>query len=254
MKNITGIILVHNNELTISESVQSIKGLVSELIVIDDFSTDRTVDIIKENYPDAKIFKKKLIKFNEQRNYAINLASHDWVLMVDSDEIVDSKLFNALKSLDLRDDEIDGYWAIRLNRFFSVRLEEKNPDKLILFRKFLQFADPVHEVLMVDKKRVSQLAGYLIHENCFKISANINKLNFYSDLLARKWIEQNRNYNDFQLLFFAFFSPIIFFFYYLLVKGFYRAGLDGIIYSAILSADWLIVIAKYRELRTKDKH
>ncbi|MCL5733619.1 MAG: glycosyltransferase [Patescibacteria group bacterium] len=48
--------MTHNNEQTIKDSVTSIKDIINELIVIDDFSTDKTTDAIKSIYPTARIF------------------------------------------------------------------------------------------------------------------------------------------------------------------------------------------------------
>jgi len=251
MNNLTGIILTHNNEPTIARSVQSIKPLVSELIIIDDLSTDQTLDIIKKEYPAVRIFHKKLLRFDEQRNYGISLASNDWILMIDSDEIVNPELVAAIRSIDLTAD-IDGYWAVRMKKFFSVYLKETVPERPILFKGFLRFINPVHEVVIIDRNKVGRLSGWLMHEDWLGVSANMSKMNAYSSLLAKKWLEQNRNYNDFQLLIFATFFPVVCFFDYLFKKRFYKAGLNGLLYAALLSADWLVVILKYRELKRRN--
>jgi len=90
---ISGAILVHNNERTIAKAINSIKDLIDELIVVDDYSTDNTIKIIKKIYPKAKIYRKALNKnFATQRNFALSKVSHDWVLFIDSDEKVSKKL------------------------------------------------------------------------------------------------------------------------------------------------------------------
>lgn len=250
MNKITGIILTHNNERTIVNSVRSIKSLIDELIIVDDMSTDQTLAIIKAEYPAVRIVFQKMIRFDEQRNYGLSLANNDWVLMIDSDEVVTSGLSSLIKSI-VPDDNIDGYRVLWENQLFSVYLKAKNSERFVLFKKQLKFVNPVHEKIVINESRIGELRGLLRHDGWVDIVHDINKMNIYSGLLARKWLEQNRNYSTFQLLFFAFVFPVFYFFDCLFHKGFYRAGINGVIYAALSSSSWLVVILKYRELRGK---
>jgi len=251
MKNISGIILTKNNQRTISDCVRAIAPLVTELIIIDDFSEDKTLNIIKQEYPTVKIFQKKLIRFDEQRNYGITLAINDWILMIDSDEIISSKLQDVIKNTN-DTWEIDAYWVERLNRFFSVYLKENYTNRPILFKKTLKFTFPVHEIIEIDKTKTKKLSGALMHESWQSIEKNMEKMNAYSTLIAEKWIEQKRNYGNFKLFILALILPPRYFFICFFIKGFYRAGFfNGFFYSLFESSWWLAVIFKYKELRNK---
>ena len=247
MQNISGVILTKNNSRTITDCVNSIMPLIKELIIIDDFSNDDTLEKIKKIYPTVRIEQKKLERFDQQRNYGIKLAKYDWILMIDSDEIISPELANSIKNLT-EEKDIDAYWVIRMNQFFKTYLPEKYIDRPLLFRSELKFINPVHEIIKVDKDKFKKISGTLIHNNWLGIEFAMEKMNRYSSLIADKWVEQNRNYSNASLLFFAIVLPIRFFFICLFKKKFYKAGLfNGVFYSLFESSWWLAVIFKYRE-------
>jgi glycosyltransferase involved in cell wall biosynthesis len=82
---ISVVVITNNEERIVEACFESVKW-ADELIVIDKGSSDKTVEIAKK-YTD-KIFIKKTDDFSEKRNYAMEKASGDWVLFVDSDERV----------------------------------------------------------------------------------------------------------------------------------------------------------------------
>ncbi|MFA6513919.1 MAG: glycosyltransferase family 2 protein [Patescibacteria group bacterium] len=253
MNKISGVILTKNNERTIADCVRSLSFLIDKLIIIDDFSNDATLDIIKAEYPNAKIQQRKLNRFDEQRNYGISLTNTPWVLMIDSDEIISAELAQAIKN-ELESKNIDAYWSIRMNRFFSVYLKENFIDRPILFKNDLKFSHPVHETILINKNRLKKLDGNLSHENWISIEKNIEKLDKYSGLIAKKWLEQQRNYGNITLFLLAIILPIRYFFICFFKKGFYKAGFfNGLFYSLFEASYWLAVIFKYREAIKKDK-
>ena len=170
MKNITGVILTKNNEPTIKESVLSILNLVDELIIIDDFSKDKTVEIIKGLNENIKIIYHKLTRFDEQRNLGISLAKNNWLLMIDSDEMISPELSESIKKLS-EEENIDAYWAIRENRIINKKIKENYKNRPLLFKNTLKFSYPVHETILIDEKKIKKINGLLIHKNwiSFKI-------------------------------------------------------------------------------------
>lgn len=254
MNNISAIVLTKNNESSLQACLQSLQGLFDELIIIDDYSSDSSLEIARQEFKEVKIIKRKLDRFDTQRNEAIKNASYNWILMIDSDEIISETLKLSIKQEE-DNPEIDAYWVVRQNRFFSVYLPEKHQERPILFRKQLRFKNPVHEILVIDKKRTKKLSGDLIHEGWQGISANMKKMDAYSSLIAQRWQEEKRNYPSSLLYLFALILPIRYFFVCLIIKKFYRAGLcRGIFYSLFESSWWLAVIFKYQELRKKEKN
>lgn len=249
MDKISGVILTKNNQKTILQCLHQVSVLVDELIIIDDFSNDQTLDIIRQEHPGAKIIQKKLQRFDDQRNYGLDNASNDWVLMIDSDEVITPELAESIKTIKDSDD-VDRYWIVRNNKFFSTYLLEEIPERPILFRKYLRFVDPVHEIIPNGNKQAVKLKGLLLHEDDWIISKRMDKINKYSSLLATKWLEQERNYGNFKLVILSFCLPVIFFLICFFKKKFYKAGFfTGLFYSIIEASSWLIVIFKYKEFR-----
>jgi glycosyltransferase involved in cell wall biosynthesis len=108
------IILTYNEEKNIEPCIGSVYGWVDEIFVVDSFSTDKTIEIVR-NYSD-KVFQHPFQNYAQQSNWAQeNLPlSNDWVMHLDADERI---------SLGLRDELI---------RIFSLPIEE---DGFIVPRK-----------------------------------------------------------------------------------------------------------------------
>jgi len=93
---ISAIILTYNEENTINACIESIKDLAEDIFVVDSYSNDKTLEILKEYQ--CKIFQNKFKNWSKQRNWALeNLPiKTDWVLHLDADHRVTSDLKNEL--------------------------------------------------------------------------------------------------------------------------------------------------------------
>ena len=86
MIDLTAIILTKNEELNIADCINSIKDLAKRIVVIDSFSTDRTVQIAKEL--GAEVYEHEFINYSKQFLYGLNETDirTTWVLRIDADE------------------------------------------------------------------------------------------------------------------------------------------------------------------------
>lgn len=142
-EKISVIILTYNEELNISQAINSIKGWADEVIVLDSFSEDKTVEIAQNL--GAKIYKNKFINYSIQRNHALNLPSiGDWILFLDADEYLEEDLKNEISSA-IKNPDIDAYymkfrliwndvwikrgyyptWILRLGRKNQLKCDER---------------------------------------------------------------------------------------------------------------------------------
>lgn len=246
MNKISGIILTHNNEQTIREVVESIKNIIDELLIIDDFSTDKTTEIIKSVYPAVKIFQRKLDYFNNQRNFGIEKAERDWILMIDSDEIVSDKLKESIVQT-IKNPKYQAYQCAILNNPFGAKVYLKM-ERPILFKKTLKFENALHEQL--NEKNFGWLKGELIHQSWVDATDWIDDINHYSTHQAKKWILQNRNYNRFQLFLIGFLMPIYTFLKMFFWQKRFKNGLfAGFFYSLACSIEWIFSVLKYYEMK-----
>ena len=88
MTKITAIIPTLNEEIHITEAIESV-SFADEIIVIDSFSSDKTLEIAEKM--NVKIIKRKFDDFSSQKNFAIEAATHDWIYILDADERVTPK-------------------------------------------------------------------------------------------------------------------------------------------------------------------
>lgn len=247
--SISGVILTHNNEKTIKDCILSIRDVIDELIICDDFSSDRTVEIIKSIYPSAKILKRKLDRFDFQRNYALENAKGRWIIMMDSDEIVSPELARLISTtVKNYKNDYEAYGCWRLNHFFDFFIKGKQLGMPILFKQYLRFKNPVHEILDINDKQIGFLDASLIHNTYENIEDSINKLNKYTTLQVEKWIEQKRNYSKAQLILLSILLTIYEFYRNFFVDKRYKQGFfKGFLFSVLFSISWIVMILKYYE-------
>lgn len=132
---ISGVIVTRNSQNELGECLESIKGLVDEIVVVDLQSDDQTVDIAKSH--GAKVHIHTPVNYVELvRQESINLASGEWVIVLDPDEKVTPKLRSKLLEVAQKD-ELDAINIPRKNIFFSKWVRHTNfwPDRQIRFFK-----------------------------------------------------------------------------------------------------------------------
>ena len=104
---LTAVIITKNEERNILRCLNSLLDVADEIVVVDSGSTDRTEEIC--NSFNVKFVQQEWLGYSEQKNFANNLASNDWILSIDADEELSEKLKNSiseLKNQRLSDDEV----------------------------------------------------------------------------------------------------------------------------------------------------
>ena len=81
---VSAVIITYNEEENIARCIDSIEGVVKEIIVVDSFSTDNTVQIAKAK--GAIVFQNKFEGYSQQKNFGISKCCEDFVLSLDADE------------------------------------------------------------------------------------------------------------------------------------------------------------------------
>lgn len=109
------IIMTKNNEKTIRYALESIVGLVDEIVVLDCGSTDDTLTIVRK-YAD-RILYQEFTSFSRQRNFGLSQCTGDYVMFLDSDEVVGENFPT------LRDYLSCGYQTLSLPRYNLISLD-----------------------------------------------------------------------------------------------------------------------------------
>jgi glycosyltransferase involved in cell wall biosynthesis len=180
-------IITHNEEANIARTLESVKGIAEEMIVMDSGSTDHTVDLARSC--GAKVFVEEWRGFSKQKNAAMARASGDWILSLDADEEVSPELAASIKTA-LKSGpsapEFAGYVVGRKNLYLNRWLKRSGyyPDrKLRLVRHGMgEFQDrAVHESMHTTGK-IGRLEGDLIHHAYPTLESFIEHANRYSSL------------------------------------------------------------------------
>jgi glycosyltransferase involved in cell wall biosynthesis len=91
MQKVSAIIHVLNEIDYIEDCLRSVEW-ADEIYVMDSFSTDGTVELIREKFPRVRLEQREYLGAASQKNYAIDRAAHDWIFIIDADERVTPKL------------------------------------------------------------------------------------------------------------------------------------------------------------------
>lgn len=212
---ITAAVIVKNGQKTVSECLESLKWC-DEIIMVDDYSTDKTVEIAKKF--GAKIFKRKLRgNFAQQRNFALSKSSGEWVLFIDADEMVTGELRDEIiRSIELVPEGVTGFAFRRIDYFLSYRLKYGPAARNYFFRLikkgYGKWVTPQPEELKTSGK-VKQLKHKIIHRRQEDIAGFIEKYNFYSTLEADVRSKRGENTNLIKIIYMptkCFFSAYFF--------------------------------------------
>jgi glycosyltransferase involved in cell wall biosynthesis len=235
MSKITVIIPCYNNEEIIRDCLETVKW-ADEILVCDSYSTDRTLEIVKE-YTD-KIIQHKYINSAIQKNWAIPQAKNEWVLIIDTDERVSLELKNEILSILKSHTDFDGFKIPRANYSFGKYLKHGGywPDyQLRLFKRDKGMYQPreVHAHMIVDGK-IGYLKNPIIHLPERRVSQVIEKY----FLRYAKWEAKERLKRENPSIFKLIFSPpAVFTYRYILKMGF----LDGVA-GFVAACFWTIYI------------
>lgn len=183
-EKITGIVTTLNEEVNLPACLDSLDW-VDELIVVDSFSTDRTVEIAEER--GARLLRHEYENAASQKNWAIPHASHPIILIVDADERVKPELRDEIVQL-LGSFSSEAYSIGRENHFLGRTIRHcgwQNDSCIRLFRKGKANYPirHVHADLIVDGV-TSKLKGKFVHQTYQDFDRYMTKFNRYTSWAA----------------------------------------------------------------------
>jgi len=176
-----------NEEHNLRDCLDSVTW-AGEIVVVDSFSSDRTVEIAKE-YTD-KVYQRRWTGINDQRNFALSKATRPWVLCIDADERVSPELRDEIgRVLASPDGPVCGYMVPRLNYYFGRWMKHGGwyPNlRLRLFRRDrCRFGDnDPHDLVLLDGP-TKTLRGDLLHYSFESFEDQIERTNRYSEERAQ---------------------------------------------------------------------
>ena len=175
------VIIAKNAEGTIGKTLESLYGFKEVVLYLND-SSDNT-EKIAGRYSNVKVAKGEFVGFGPTKNLAASYASNEWILSLDSDEILTGENIEEISRLDLgQRDRL--YRMYRDNYFLGHKTQSSDKIVRIYHKGFTRFNDnSVHEKIIIPKgATVIDLKSHFIHLNITDINQTLTKIIHYTDL------------------------------------------------------------------------
>jgi FkbM family methyltransferase len=255
---ISVVIIGKNEEKYIDDCLGSVSGWADEIVFVDDFSTDSTVEHVKKE-KSAVILQRKMDMEGRHRNFAAQNAKNDWIMILDCDERATPEVKQEIDELFSRKDEKEvAFWVPGKNYLGDYWLRWGGwypaPHIRLYNRKYFRWKESVHDIVHPGVefigegyKKGDNLKNHLIHFNFLNIEDFIRKTNRMTTLEAIKWYLDGRDMSMARGL--RRFADR-FFRRYIRKQG-YRDGFYGFIAGFLSGFYELAAYAKYREIVKK---
>jgi glycosyltransferase involved in cell wall biosynthesis len=196
--NVSGLIITYNEEKNIQEVLECF-DFCDEIIIVDSFSTDKTLEIAGK-HPHVKIIQNKFEDFTKQRNLALDAAKNDWVLFLDGDERITPELRKEIIEELNKPGQKDAYYFYR--KFFfakkPIHYSGTQTDKNFrLFRKSKAryiAGKKVHETLEVNGT-IGELKNKLLHFSVTDYESYKKKMIHYGILKGEELALKGKKFN-----------------------------------------------------------
>lgn len=250
-QKLTAIVTTFNEEGNIADCLASL-SFADEILVVDSFSTDRTV-AIASGFPATRVLQHEYAGNGPQCNWAMEQATHPWVLIVDADERVTPELAREIESLLARGPSAEHYFLRRDNLFVDRVIHHSGwgGDRLVrlLRRGSARYPEQrVHADMRPDGPTPT-LSAPLVHYTCRSLPQYLEKLHRYAEWGARDLAGRGRDAGVVEVVL----RPAWRFFRAYVLEAGFADGLHGLVVCALQSYGVFLKWARLWELRRLEK-
>jgi len=250
MEKLSAFVTTFNNAHTLPTCLESIQW-ADEIVVLDSFSTDATMQIAVEF--GARTFQHKFLGYGPQKQSAMEKTENRWVLLLDADEALSPELQREIQDLLRQGPDCDGYELLRQEQMFWRMASSKSRLNgfLRLFDKTkAQVSDmPIHAAPQVTGK-IGRLKAPFFHFGEVDIHTKVEKINHYSTGLVADKIAKGKRPSPWVMIFY----PPLYFLRIFLFKRNYRNGWAGLIASLVMAFYAFLKYAKLFEHAQQQKY
>ncbi len=250
MKRISATLITFNEEAKVGRALESLASLADEIVVVDSFSSDGTVEVCRRHT--RRVLQRPWPGYRAQKQFAVDQARHDWILSIDADEVLSSTLEESLSAWKAAEGEesMAGYRVRRRTWFLGRWIDHTSWSsdwQLRLFhRARAQWeGGRVHESVRPSGP-VGRLDGVLEHYTYASVSEYLAQLQNFSSLAAADAFDAGRRSNWGSLLL----LPPWEFLRNLLVRRGFADGIPGLAVSYLCAVS---VFFKYLKLWELEK-
>lgn len=246
---ISGLVITYNEEKRIGKCIEALFEVCDEVVIIDSFSKDKTVEIAKEK-KGAIVIEQSFLGDGPQRTFGLSYCKNDWILNLDADEFLDNDAAEFIRSQVYLKQDFDAY-SFRVKNFLADKLIDFSgwyPDyKVRFFNK--KTAKPsesfVHQKIITKKEK--KVAVHILHYGWDSLDQIIAKKNQYSGWHAQQLFNQGKRINSFKPILNG---AVAFIRCYFFKKGIFN-GIDGLSVAMIQSFFSYMKYAKLLKLQKK---
>jgi glycosyltransferase involved in cell wall biosynthesis len=241
-------VLITRDAERLLDQVLSALTWCDEIVVVDSGSTDTTPEIARKH--GAKFMHHAFDGYGPQKAFAVNQAAHDWVLVVDGDEIVTPELKKEIESTLERDGGRFAGYQVPISLVFLGRLMKRGGEyrmpHLRLFdrRRGNYNQNRVHENVELNGP-VGKLHHHMLHDSYGSLDHYFAKFNEYTTAGARDLLARGKTAGPATV---AMLFPLTFFRQYI-VRGHILNGYPGLVWSLFSAMYPVVKYAKLRELQ-----
>lgn len=225
MATLSVIIPTYNEEAYLESALRSVRW-ADEIIVVDSLSTDKTQEIARRYA--TTFLERKFDNFSNQKNFALEHATGDWILFLDADERITYPLQQEIKQA-IESGKHGGY-KLRFPHFFMNRFLYHHSSKVlrVVKREGAKYSGLVHEKIHCEGS-IGLLKNPVLHFTYKGLDHYIKKRESYAWFQAEQLQKKGKKAN----LFLLFLKPTYRFFSSYILKGGFRDGIPGLSVSAI---------------------
>ena len=246
---LSAVIISFQAGSTIGNCLDSL-SFADEIIVVDSGSTDDTIPIAQR--ANARVIQQAWLGFGRQKQFAIEQAKHDWVLCLDTDEVISETLSTSISNAVKAKSHL-AYMMPRCNRFMGRWLKhgEGYPDwsTRLFDRRHARWSEDVVHEKVITSAEIGKLSGDLLHHSADDLPTYLSKQNTYTSLQAENLWKAGKSISAFKLIA----SPILRFFKFYLIRQGFLDGIPGLIHISIGCFNSFIKYAKLYELKRKQE-
>jgi glycosyltransferase involved in cell wall biosynthesis len=248
---LTAVIITYNEEQKIARCLRSL-AWVDEIVVVDSFSTDKTMEICRR-YTDKVYQHPWPNSSSQQRTIADRYASHDWILALDADEVITKALRDEILSVLSVVSRVNAFWIPRREYFSGKWIEAGGwyPQwKTILYRKSMGgWSGPIH-LRFITRGMVQKLKNPILHDGYASFRVFMDKFNCYSSIEADADVSVHKR--KFSLAR-AFFKPLERFIGRFFIHRGYKDGIHGLYMASVIAINYFLREFKIYELHYRNR-
>lgn len=241
MQKVSAIIPTYNEEACIEAAIKSVLW-ADEIIIVDSFSTDKTLEIARK-YP-VRILEHEYINSAAQKNWTIPQASHEWIFLLDADEVATPGLVKSVQNILSKGTDTVAFWIPRINFYMGrkVRFSGWQGDAVIrLFKRDeCKYEDKHVHAEIETHGKIGRLKQKIEHHAYKDFSRILKKIDTYSSWKAHDRLRKTKKVTMFHLCV----KPAFKFFKHYILKLGFLDGRVGFIISKLSAYDVFIRAVK----------